>query len=68
MKKRKLLKRCKLFRKKKNQIKNVANYFRREMYEREFDRYGRNESIDYIQEKRRTRPRYRRSNVPYRGK
>ncbi|XP_055309467.1 voltage-dependent calcium channel type A subunit alpha-1-like isoform X3 [Sitodiplosis mosellana] len=39
---------------------------RREMYEREFDRYARNESIDYIQEKRRARARFRRSNVPYR--
>lgn len=37
------------------------------MYEREFDRYAQNESVDYIQEKRRARARYRRSNVPYRG-
>lgn len=33
----------------------------------DYDRYYQHESIDYMQEKRRARSRYRRSNVPYRG-
>lgn len=34
---------------------------------REYDRYARNEAVDFIQEKRRARGRYRRTHVPYRG-
>ncbi|XP_031635540.1 voltage-dependent calcium channel type A subunit alpha-1-like isoform X2 [Contarinia nasturtii] len=41
---------------------------RRELDEsqRDFDRYTRNEWVDFVQEKRRHRTRYRRSHVPYR--
>lgn len=41
---------------------------RNEISRREFDRYFRNDEVDYVQEKRRARNRYRRSHVPYRGK
>lgn len=38
------------------------------VFGRDFDRYFRTDEVDFVQEKRRARNRYRRSHVPYRGK